>query len=213
MNLYQLTSEPHGKEQITEFLKDHFVAIGWPGLGDLEGISEQELGSRIAEVYGYQGEQLAELTEHIYLFVHGIEDGDWVVMAHQDTVYLGDIGDYFYDEGMDHADSGLCHKRGVTWLARIPRMKLNETVKAWLSDGAAIARFDHPLEVADLEQWVRPMQQEETAVNRQASVPRKVEVDQETIEEALAILKRALRSADPDRQERAAVAILQFARG
>jgi len=213
MNLYQLSSKPHGKEQIAEFLKDHFVAIGWPGLGDLEGISEQELGSRIAEVYGYKGEKLVELTEQIYLYVHRIEDGDWVVVAHQDTVYLGDIGDYFYDETMDHTDSGLCHKRGVTWLARIPWMKLNEAVQAWLSRGAAIARFDHPLEVAELEQWVRPPQQKEAAVNSQGDVQRKAEVNQETIEEALAILKRALRSSDTDRQERAAVAILQFAKG
>jgi len=213
MNLYQLSSKPHGKEQMAEFLKDHFVAIGWPGLGDLEGIIEQELASRIAEVYGYEAEKLAELTAMIYLFVHRIEDGDWVVVAHQDTVYLGDIGDYYYDEGMDDADSGLCHKRGVTWLARMPWMELNEAVRAWLSTGAAIARFDEPLEVAELEQWARPPQREEVGAGRQNDVQRKTQVDQDTIEEALAILKRALHSSDPERQERAAIAILQFAKG
>ncbi|MDT3426700.1 hypothetical protein J2Z22_002234 [Paenibacillus forsythiae] len=38
-------------------------------------------------------------------------------------------------------------------------------------------------------------------------------MDTKTIEEALEVLKSALRSEDPDRRERAAAAILGYARG
>ncbi|RXZ79341.1 hypothetical protein EBB07_23060 [Paenibacillaceae bacterium] len=223
MNLYQLSASAHGKERIVDFLKDNFISIGWAGLGDLEGIDRQELKTKIAAAYRIEGERLADCTEHISQFIHSMQDGDWVVIAHQDTVYLGDIGDYFYDETFDNEEVGLCHKRGVTWLAKIPRVKLNESLQRLLASEEAISKFKYPLEQAELDQWIvnpqhggagagRQDQGEHKGQEQQMGKQLQVPVDEATIEEALAILKQALRCGDPDRQERAAAAILHYAK-
>jgi predicted Mrr-cat superfamily restriction endonuclease len=206
MNLFQMKSKPHGIERMAEFLKDNFVCIGWPGIGDLGHVDKEELEDRLAQVYKYQGQELANQLEAVSAFVHTMQDGDYVLVADNDCVHLGDVGDYYYIEEFDTQEDGTCHRHGVTWLTSIPRSELNAEVQELLRQSGTITKFEHPFSMAQLERW---------SSNHEGIAPmtgKTSNVDPQTIEEALQILKKALRSEDADRRERAAVAILQFAR-
>ncbi|TVY01421.1 hypothetical protein [Cohnella terricola] len=206
MNLYAIKPESLGIDRMKEFLKDNFVSIGYPGLGDLEKTSKEEIQGRLADVSEVKGYELVQSLEEIEMFVHRMQDGDYVLVPDSEFVYLGDVGDYFYVESSDSDDDGTCHRRGVTWLKSVPLYEMNAFVREWLAGSFGIAGY--PFSTTRLEEWILPLL---AGAEPNAAEPAAT-VDPDTIREALDILKQALRSEDPDRRERAAAAILRYAR-
>jgi predicted Mrr-cat superfamily restriction endonuclease len=207
MNLYQVKSNPQGIERMAEFLRDNYISIGYPGIGDLDDIGPNELKERLAQAYEYERQELLERADELVTFVQEMQDGDYVLVAENDSVYLGDVGDYYYVDASDSMEDGLCHRRGVTWLQCIPRSDLNEYVYELLSYPGAIKKFEYPISYAQLERGIEP----KTMEKGRGSGDDHALVDRQTINEALAILQEAMRSDDADRRERAATAILQYA--
>ncbi|QJD86478.1 hypothetical protein [Cohnella herbarum] len=214
MNLYRILSQSLGIDRMKTFLKDNFVSTGHPGTGDLENVGKDEIRDRLAAATDYVGQELANRAEEMAAFVHTMQDGDYILVADQDSVYLGDVGDYYYVEASDSEEDGLCHRRGVTWLNRIPRSQLNAYVQEWLdSEGGAVKAFEYSFRLAGLDNWVSPRDQPQNVqFGEMPATPSAVYVDQETIDEALGVLKQALRCEDADRRERAAAAILRYAK-
>lgn len=220
MNLFQMKSHPHGIDRMKLFLEENFVCIGWPGIGNLEGVSKEELRRRLVLVYGDDPHELASRLGAIGLFVHAMQDGDYVLLADQDAVYVGDLGDYYYVDEYDNDQDAMCHRRGVTWLARIPRVELNAEVQELLRHRGTITRFQHPFAAAGLDRWIAAQQQapilpaSPPKAQRTASPASAASaVDAQTIGQALGILKEAMESSDPERRERAAAAVLLYAAG
>lgn len=216
MNLYQMKSNPSGIDRMGNYLKDNFVSIGWPGIGDLDNVSRDELEERLIQAYPNQIQQLNEPVNDISTFVHGMQDGDYLLMAHGDAVYVGDVGDYYYVEAYDSETEGTCHRRGVTWLIAIRREELNAKVQELLSHPEMITKFTEAYAAAQLEGFLmkpRSPIDDSVAQGAPATVAAApVPVDKQTIQEALHILKEAMGSEDAERRERAAVAILQYAK-
>jgi predicted Mrr-cat superfamily restriction endonuclease len=206
MKLFQLKANPHEIDRMAEFLKDNFICIGWPGLGDLENVSKDELRDKLARVYKVVGQELEDRLEEISTFVHAMQDGDYVLVANDDSVHLGDLGDYYYVENSDTEEEGRCHRRGVTWLKSLPRAELNGVLQEFLSQQGAITKFEHSVSVEQLEYWLSNAKEDSSATGD------RIEVSTEMIEEALAILKLAMLSDDVERRERAAIAILGHAK-
>ncbi|WP_313640357.1 hypothetical protein MHH52_10865 [Paenibacillus sp. FSL K6-0276] len=206
MNLFKIGSKPLGIERITAFLEDNYVSIGYPGIGDLENISIEELRDRLLRTYQYSELELTEHLQDIHLFVHTMQDGDYVLVCDGDWVHLGDLGDYFYNELFDAPNIGTCHRRGVTWLKSLPMTDLNAGVKEFLSDSGAVKQYKGPMPCARVDLWITGSSDSEQAANN------RVHVDEETLSMALGILKEALVSENAERRERAAIAILQYAK-
>ncbi|KTD87864.1 hypothetical protein [Paenibacillus etheri] len=206
MNLFKIGSKPLGIERISAFLEDNYVSIGYPGIGDLENISIEELRDRLLRTYQYSELELTEHLQAIQLFIHKMQDGDYVLVCDGDWVHLGDLGDYFYNELFDTQDIGTCHRRGVTWLKSLPITDLNAGVKEFLSDSGVVKHYKGPMPSARVDLWITGSSDSEQAVNN------RVHVDEEILSMAIGILKEALVSADTERRERAAIAILQYAK-
>ncbi|MDQ0193027.1 hypothetical protein [Paenibacillus wynnii] len=204
MNLYQMKADPYGVGYISKFLDDNFVSIELRGVGNLENVDEAEVMERLVTAYGSKDKVLKGQLETVKLFVHLMQDGDYILVADEDTAHLGDLGDYFYDDLSDTPANGLCHRRGVTWLTRIPRAELNIEVQELLAQPEMITQFQHPIASAQLNKWSSNLL-ESPPVSRTS-----VYVDDKTIAEALEVLKKALHSDDVERRERAAIAILQY---
>ncbi|CAH1190552.1 hypothetical protein PAECIP111892_00241 [Paenibacillus auburnensis] len=207
MKLFQMKTSPQGVERIKEFLEDNYLCIGYPGTGDLEQAEREDLRVKLLRS-GINGEQkLEEAVDYLDLFVHEMQDGDYVLIADGDWVHLGDLGDYFYDDTQDNEEDGQCHRRGVTWLKSMPRRSLNSVAAELLAEEALISRYQGTLPSARLELWI-----EDTGADIRNSGEKPTGVDEDTLELAVAVLKEALHSGDAERRERAAIAILQYAR-
>jgi predicted Mrr-cat superfamily restriction endonuclease len=206
MNLFKIESKPLGIERMTTFLQDNYVSIGYPGIGDLENIRTEELRDRMINNYQYSEPELTQHLQSIQLFVNTMQDGDYVLVPDGDWVHLGDLGDYFYNENFDDNDNGTCHRRGVTWLKSLAIAELNAGVRELLSDNGTVVQYKGPIPSARIDLWIKGVSAKEQETNSP------VQVDEETISRALHILKDALGCADPERRERAAVAILQYAK-
>lgn len=207
MKLFQMKTAPLGVERIKEFVQNNYVCAGYPGTGDLEHANREEIGRRLMESKAYFGQELEEALESLDIFVHNMQDGDYVVISDGEWVYLGDLGDYFYEASCDQPEDGRCHRRGVTWLKSISITELNARVGELLADAGTVSQYKRALPPERLDLWLA----DSTRSSRnQANY--EAEVDEDTLAEALAVLTAALRCEDAERRERAAVAILQYAK-
>ncbi|NGZ75178.1 hypothetical protein [Saccharibacillus alkalitolerans] len=240
MNLFRISPVVQGKNRMEDFLRDCFVSIGYPGIGNLEEADGTEVSKRLNRVYGYEGSELERRAEEVVLFVRGMKDGDYVLVPCGGSVWLGDLGDYYYREDYDNPDEATCHRRGVTWLGVLPAASLNPLLREFAAapeaegTAAAASRFPLPAELAGLEAFAaqapggrlpgiqsaatseanayKAGQLEQQAVPSPAAGFAASVIDEETLREAVAVLREALRGGDPQLRVRAAEALLRYAR-
>lgn len=209
MNLYRLRVDGEdGDVRMKVYLEDHFISIGWSRLGDLECVAEHEAVERLRQHYALEGSSLSAAVDMIRLFTTGMQDGDYVLVVHDNGIMLGDLGDYYYIDDPLSIESKLCHRRGVTWLKRMGMDELPPSLQAFVREDGEVGKFCRPISAAEAEQW--RVAESASAGEGTGKMPR---VDEELVMEALAILKEAMRSSEPERRDRAAIAILQYAQG
>lgn len=207
MHLYHMKLDSIEAGTLTAFLEENFVGFAWPGIGSLEQASPEQLISQLAQsADADDAGQLPCMLEEASIFLHAMEDGDYLLLTTAaDDVYLGDLGDYFYVDNAS-GEPFIHHRRGVTWIRSCVRADLHKKLQAFLSQQSSIAitRLEEAVTHEEMVRWMS----NEAEFERTS----KVSVSEETIAEALEILTTALRSDDLERRERAAIAILQYAR-
>ncbi|GGN97817.1 hypothetical protein [Saccharibacillus kuerlensis] len=221
MNVFRISPFICGSSRMEAFLQDCYVSIGYPGIGNLEQVGSEEVSKQLHRVYEYAGTKLERRTDDVELFVHGMEDGDYVLVPHGGSVWLGDLGDYYYREEYDSAEEATCHRRGVTWLGVLAEEQLSPVLRAWMTDVSegTVVQFPLPTELAGLEVFaagvpggllpgVSPNLPVQSGPPTDA-VPR---VNEETLHEAVKVLREALGSKDPQLRVRAAEALLRYAK-
>ncbi|SLK09740.1 MULTISPECIES: hypothetical protein [unclassified Paenibacillus] len=207
MNLFHIQSTLQEIDWTTSFLENNFIGIGWPATGDLEHEPTEEWKAQLVQRYRIGKAELRDVLDTLHTFVYIMQDGDYVLINDDEWTYVGDLGDYFYDDSNGTGEEYICHRRGVTWLGRIPLAELSDKVLSLVSHYSIIAKFEHPISQAQLEPWVSI-----TSETNEGNNDSSVRVDEGTIQEALNVLKKALHSEEEDLRIRAAAAILQYAK-
>ncbi|GGG66924.1 hypothetical protein [Paenibacillus radicis (ex Gao et al. 2016)] len=213
MQLFALKTNLLKAGRMSAFLEDHYICIGWPGIGDLERMEPDEAMASLAKVYRLEGQELADRMQELSMFAYGMADGDYVLVKDEEEIHVGDLGDYYYVENADTPDDGTCHRRGVTWLKTVRSEDLTaHELQRLLHEERAIAWLDRPVDKATLERWLSGAGAAEETGSGVLPVGEAPVVDAATIQAALDILKAALYSEDAERRERAAIAILTYAK-
>ncbi|MEY8745546.1 hypothetical protein [Paenibacillus tundrae] len=210
MNLFYIQSSIRGISYVASFLEDNFIGMTWPGTGNLEEMSPEEWNERLRGHYKLEETELAGVMKDFDAFVHTMQDGDYVVIKDDEWAYVGDLGDYYYDDSLGIEEDFICHRRGVTWLGRIPLEDLNDKVQALIHQTGTLAKFEHPVSQAQLDRYLTGMNEPTEGTEGKSSPATKV--DKATIDAALHVMRQALDSEDINIRVRAAEAILQYAR-
>lgn len=207
MSLFGVRIDGTRSGLIKSFLEDNYVCAGDPVAGDLETSGREDIRSRLAQSGAYEEQELEEALGSLDTFVNMMQDGDYVLIADEEWVYLGDLGDYFYDGREESVEGGTAHRRGVTWLKSLPRTALNSAAQALLASEQEVTRYSGVLPAARMDLWLA-----DSSAGDGEAVLSPARVDEATIADALAVLKAALHSPDAERRERAAAAILHYAK-
>jgi predicted Mrr-cat superfamily restriction endonuclease len=216
MQMFQMKSRPHDHDRLQQWLKEGFVNIGWPNLGDLTSVTKEELKERLSGApYNYSGQVLANQLGTVSAFVHTMQAGDIVlVMENDGWVRIGRVGKYRYVSQYDTDKEGMCHQRPMEWLEVLPKDELNEEVRELLRNRGAVTKFKYPTEVAKLDYIIyfeSILEGVEPHENAYKTALNYTEDDLPMLKrKALNVLVEALNSSDLDRRERAAMAILQY---
>ncbi|MGF6354814.1 hypothetical protein ABIE27_002728 [Paenibacillus sp. 4624] len=206
MNLYYIQTILQGFNRTTSFLEDNFIGIPWSGLGNLELTPPEQWKEQLAKRYSLGETELTHTLATLHMFANLMQDGDYVLIRDEEWTYVGDIGDYYYDDSLGAEDELICHRRGITWLGRIPYAELNDKVQALWNTPSILVKFEHPVSEAQLDRALAVSAAAETSNTLTANV------DEALIQAALQVLKEALESEEEVLRVRAATAILQYAK-
>ncbi|MCJ7988941.1 hypothetical protein MUB15_06055 [Priestia sp. OVS21] len=176
-----------------------FIAIGWPGIGNLTDVPKEEIKELLAKKYGYDGSHLAYALGAVNAFIHTMQLEDIVLVKENNYVHIGKIGKYRYVEKYDNDTDGMCHQRSVEWLATVEKRDLNEKVQEHVDNRGTVTKFKHPTSMADIDMYIQ-----NSSKNFNSTL------DEETINLAIDVIKQQLHSADLDRRFHAAVELLRF---
>lgn len=121
-----LRPRPHNIDRFSLFKMDHFIAIGWPNLGDLSKKSKEEIRTLLTlPPYQYSSLSLGNSTSTIDLFVNQMQIGDYVLIPNGADIHFATIeSDYYFKPEYDAPDIGCSHQRKIKWLNRTLRSEL-----------------------------------------------------------------------------------------
>lgn len=201
MNIFQMKTKPHGIERFRQFIDEGFVCIGWPGIGNLEKASIDEIRSRIKKTYKYEGHKLGNALGQVNTFVNTMKTGDIVFIVENDYAHVGKVGGYTYEEHYDNDNDGMCHRRSVEWIDRTLINELDSGIQKLISNRNTICKYPQSIEKSDLSKLI----------GKQAPINRKnLEKLDELFDNALTILEEELKSTDPDRRLKAATELIRL---
>ncbi|MCM3164374.1 hypothetical protein [Metabacillus litoralis] len=218
MNIFQIKTKPHGTDRLNEFLRFNFICIGWPGIGNLEGVSKEEIRERLQKTYyNDRYEENARTIGvdlgNIWAFVETMQEGSIVLFhGHQDNVHIVKVGPYKYVEEFDNNKDGKCHQRDFTLLATVSYSELNLKLQELLRHRGTVTKFKYPLEDAELDMLIQGdgVTQTDSFRGNEHYSSEKVPVN--IISEALEVLYDALKSKDHTIRFKAAVEILRYSK-
>lgn len=204
MNIFQIKTKPHGKERLNDFIQGKFIAIGWPGIGTLTGVSKDQVRKRLEEEYLYENARsLGNDLGNVWAFSETMEENDIVLFqGHQDDVHIVQVGPYEYVEKFDN-EEGMAHQRKYELLKVMKRQALNSKIQELLRNRSAITKFKYPLEEAQLDF---------PEVDGPFKSDSKLNVDSNALQEALEIIYGELKSENIDRRFKAAIELIRFAK-
>jgi len=204
VNVFQMKSKPHGTERINEFIgvdggENSFVAIGWPGIGDLTNVSKDEIRERLEKRYNYKGQQLGTYLSAVNTFVNTMKKDDIVLITNKlGHVFIFEVEGYWYDQDYDN-DIGMCHQRKAKLLKVLNKLELNLEIQELLRNRGTITQFKYPFEKSGLDKWFEPSEELDVNVNK-------------LVNSALNVLEKKLLAEDSLIRVKAAAEILRFAK-
>lgn len=201
MNIFQMKTKPHGIERVREFIEGNFVCIGWPGIGNLEQTSKDEIRNRLEKTYGYTGHRLGNALGQVNTFINTMRTGDAVIIVERDRAYIGIVGDYTYEVEYDNTQDGMCHRRSVEWTDRILITNLESSIQKLISNRNTICQYPESIEESGLDKILG----KKPSFNKEDSV----KLDR-LFREALTVLEEELKSTDPDRRLKAAAELIRL---
>lgn len=107
---------PDGEtKRLDEFRAKGFIAIGWPGIGSLEGKSREDIKELLSgEPYNYSGLVLGNAYATIDILVNRMKKGDYLLIPDGDDIYFAVVDSgYVFDQSMDDDTNGYPHQRRV----------------------------------------------------------------------------------------------------
>jgi len=143
MNAWILRPYPYHIYRMSQFVSENFIAIGWPGIGDLYSSDRSDVYQKVLSLYlSDYGDQYCRdssniiwkfrgkiATGELVLIVPFQEDGLEIAVGRVDSSYFFDAR---YDETAtnDNGYNGFSHRRKVIWLEkRLPRSLLPMPIK------------------------------------------------------------------------------------
>ena len=198
MNIFQIKSQPHQRERLDLFLSQGYICIGYPGIGNLLGVSKDEIRDRLNTKYGWIGSQLGNHLGIVNAFVHTMEKDDLVLVKENDWVHIGRVNSYKYDSSFEL--EGMCHRRDVKWLAKVKRDTLNAEIRELLGNRSILTKYKHLYETSGLEEILSVTDRKENIEGKYNDI----------INKSIEILTESLDSNDEQIRVSSATALLKY---
>ena len=140
MKTWLLRPYPDSRDRLADFENEGVVAVGWPLVGDISGLRQDDFRKVLEDIYKLKGMTLTSTAITFDMFLNQMSVGDVVLVPHEDEVVFARVdGDYYFDATNK---GGYAHQRKVTWKSRAARKDLSMDLRSALKNKRAIASLE-----------------------------------------------------------------------
>lgn len=213
--LWMVRAFPDQTDRMTEFLEDNIIAVYW-GVDDLTGcVTKQDIAKVVANA-NLQPRDASLKTGLLYRFAIQMKVGDYFIVPYNDVFYTGIIkSDYYFNPNAQKFE----HQRKVEWLFNgepFNREMLPKQIQTSLKSQLGLAdlsqhgsiykmcinKWKSMDELGIFDLWDKPEELDEgDLVGEQLS---------SLLNDAMKIIEDEIKSDDPDRRLKAAIAVLEI---
>ena len=174
MNAWILRPYPHGINRMSQFVTNGFIAIGWPGIGNLYACDRSGIYQKVSNLYlfDYGDRYCRDSANGLWKFREQVLTGDLVLVVpfKEDSLEIAvgivDSSYFFapeYDETAttDTGYNGFSHRRKIIWLEkRLSRSILPTPIKR-----AFTKEFLHKLDLEGYNRLIEFLKTQEHNLN------------------------------------------------
>jgi predicted Mrr-cat superfamily restriction endonuclease len=207
---------PNGQYRMKEFLDESVVAIGWPDIGDLESMTDQEIRDSIQRGKSGDSERSISLQSGMVIrFSKEIAKGDVVFVPDGEDIHLAEV-ESAYEFNAAKINAGYPHQCKVRWLSRIPRKKLEGNLLGAMRPRLAVYSLNKYSQ--EIEMLLRNhlggsetegSTPEPYTEDNDSSAGREAHDISVLVKDAITIIKQSMRSEDPELRLAAAGIVIQ----
>lgn len=113
--IYEIRAYPAGRDLYDTFISNNFIAIGWPGTGDVSEMEESQLKLKLSDLYDLSGTHLSQVVSY-FNKLKDMKIGDVLLIPHIDvsgkTLTIASVvKPYYYNEKYSNLD--CAHQVGI----------------------------------------------------------------------------------------------------
>ena len=164
-NAWLVRPSPHGHNRMNGFKSGNFIAIGWPGIGDLTGKTREQIKELLSRPpYEYESLELGNAYATVDIFVNQMDIDDLVLVPDNDDIHFCMIkSDYYFDAKYDSDSAGYSHQREVEWLTSTSRNALPMDLRKSLRVHRATANLSRHYETIEAIAYGRDLPDDPTS--------------------------------------------------
>lgn len=206
MSLWMVRAFPGDTDCMTEFLEENIIAVHW-GIGDLTGCSTKDHIAKVVAQSNLKPRDASLKTGLLDRFVNKMKLEQYCIVPYKEVFYVAKIkSDYYFDPNSKKFE----HQRKVEWLfdkEPFGREELPDALQTSIKTQLGLADMSQhePVFIKYLNKKLGldsfDNLDEENSIN--------IELNSLLID-ALKIIKDEIKSDDPNRRLKAAIAVMEF---
>ncbi|MDA2732897.1 hypothetical protein PDR34_24400 [Bacillus cereus] len=204
--LWMVRAFPDQTDRMEEFLESDIIAVHW-GISDLTGCTTKQDVANVVAQANLKVRDASLKTGLLHRFVNQMNINNHCIVPYGDVFYTCLIkSDYYYDPNSKKFE----HQRKVEWLfdgKPFRREELPEPIQASLKSQLGLADLSQHINI--FNKYLNKKQGTNTSEELDDSLVIEDELD-ELLLDAMKIIKDEIKSDDPDRRLKAAIAVLEL---
>lgn len=116
---FRLRAFPNLQDHYEDFIKNEFVALGWPDTDDLTGKSKEEIRYALVKKYTFKNNRALGLAVGFFSRILSMKKGDIIIVPHDNKTitFLEVTSTYIYDKKFENVH--MAHQVKTKYLKKI----------------------------------------------------------------------------------------------
>lgn len=126
---YRVRAFPNHIDRFSDFIKNNYIAIGWPAIGDITAHSKQDISKKLSQHYPDLTKRALGLTTGFFTRLLSMKPGDIILIPYKNNILVFAEVTAPYSYNSEFSDLHTAHRVNIKQLKRLPVADLPSNLK------------------------------------------------------------------------------------